>query len=155
MGKYTIFCDMDQVLTDLNQAFYNITGIDITGIYIDDDSFWQPIRKAGLPFWEDMPWTKDGKILWEYISKYNPSILSAPSQEIESRIGKMKWVARELPGTKLILRKAEQKRVFANPESILIDDLEKNVQQWIESGGIGILHTSTENTINELKKLGL
>lgn len=146
---------MDQVLTDLNQAFFNITRVDIRGVYIDGPSFWEPINKAGLPFWEDMPWTSDGKELWGYIKKYNPTILSAPSDEIESRVGKIKWVARELPETKLILRKAEQKRVFANPESILIDDLEKNIQQWIESGGIGILHTSAENTINELKKLGL
>ena len=155
MTKYTIFCDMDQVLTDLNQAFFNITGVDIRGVYIDGPSFWEPINKAGLPFWEDMPWTSDGKELWGYIKKYNPTILSAPSDEIESRVGKIKWVKRELPGFKIILRKAENKREFASPTSILIDDSKSNIEQWIESGGIGILHTSTEKTIRELKELGL
>lgn len=155
MGKYTIFCDMDQVLTDLNKAFLNITGINIEGVYISDNSFWIPVNDAGLPFWEFMPWTKDGRELWKYIEKYNPVILSAPSEKNESRVGKMRWVRRELPGVKLILRSAEYKREFASPNSILIDDLEKNIDQWIESGGIGILHTSTESTINKLKNLGI
>ena len=37
----------------------------------------------------------------------------------------------------------------------LIDDKEENIKQWKAAGGIGILHTSAENTIKELQKLGL
>jgi hypothetical protein len=37
----------------------------------------------------------------------------------------------------------------------LIDDRKDNIQQWIDSGGIGILHTSTASTIKQLEKLGL
>jgi hypothetical protein len=38
--------------------------------------------------------------------------------------------------------------------AILIDDYKKNTDQFTDKGGIGILHTSTSNTIRELKKLG-
>jgi len=38
--------------------------------------------------------------------------------------------------------------------AVLIDDYKKNTDQFTQRGGIGILHTSTSNTISELKKLG-
>jgi len=38
--------------------------------------------------------------------------------------------------------------------SILIDDYEKNVREFINAGGEGIHHTNTSKTIAELKRLG-
>jgi hypothetical protein len=38
--------------------------------------------------------------------------------------------------------------------NLLIDDHAKNVKSFESSGGLGIIHTSASNTINELKKLG-
>ena len=46
-----------------------------------------------------------------------------------------------------------QKGMYAFEGSVLIDDRQKNIDHWIENGGIGIVHTSAENTINELKLL--
>jgi hypothetical protein len=43
--------------------------------------------------------------------------------------------------------------MYAFEGSILVDDRQKNIDSWVENGGIGIVHTSAENTINELKKL--
>jgi len=37
----------------------------------------------------------------------------------------------------------------------LIDDRKSNIEQWISQGGIGILHTSAADTIQQLKKLGI
>ena len=34
-------------------------------------------------------------------------------------------------------------------------DREKNIKEWRENGGIGILHTSASDTIKQLKELGL
>jgi len=81
--------------------------------------------------------------------------LSAPSEKNESRVGKHKWVKRELPGFHLILRSPEHKKDFAAPNSILIDDREDNIDSWKKAGGIGILHKSANETIKELKKLSL
>ena len=41
------------------------------------------------------------------------------------------------------------------PNHILIDDRLSNIEQWRSQGGIGILHTSAVNTIQQLKELGL
>jgi hypothetical protein len=42
-----------------------------------------------------------------------------------------------------------------NAFSILIDDRADTIREWDSQGGIGILHTSAANTIQQLKKLGL
>ena len=97
----------------------------------------------------------DGKEYWNYIKKYKPILLSAPSRNNESRLGKRVWAKRNLPGVKLILAFADNKKNYANENSILIDDREKNINQWKEAGGIGILHTDAASTIAQLKELGL
>jgi hypothetical protein len=154
--QYTIYCDMDSVLVDFDRGYQELTGMttqqaDTSGV----EAFWDPLTKAGAKFWITLNWMPDGKQLWDYIKKYNPILLSAPSREESSKLGKRVWVKRELPGTKLILKYAPQKQEYASPTSILIDDRQKNIEQWEAAGGIGILHTSTANTIEQLKQLGL
>lgn len=153
---YKLYCDMDGVLTDFNDAYYKLTGIKIKGNKNSSPSFWEKIDKGGLKFWVEMPWKKDGKKLWNYIKEYKPTILSSPSKKNESRVGKIEWVERELGKEyKIILRSSSHKKDLADSKSILIDDREDNIEGWIEKGGIGILHTSTKKTIEELKKLGI
>lgn len=153
--KYKIYCDMDGVLLDFERAYQELTGIDIKGQHLDGKSFWRPINKAGVKFWSEMKWKTDGKELWDYIKQYKPKLLSAPSSEDSSRVGKHEWVERELPSVPLLLRSAKYKKDFADENSILIDDREDNINGWREKGGIGILHTSTRDTINQLKSLNL
>tara|TARA_R110000796_G_scaffold23940_2_gene68457 strand:- start:998 stop:3043 length:2046 start_codon:yes stop_codon:yes gene_type:complete len=153
--NYKIYCDMDGVLADFESGYEKLTGIDLKGEFQKGSDFWDPISKAGVGFWAGLKWMPGGQKLWDYIKPYNPDLLSAPSREESSRIGKAVWVKHKLPGTKLILRYAKQKQELANPESILIDDRQINIDQWEAAGGIGILHTSTDNTISQLKELGL
>lgn len=153
--NYKIYCDMDGVLTDFEYAYQKLTGVNLDGKHLNGKSFWEPIDKAGTKFWSEMKWMKDGHDLWDYIKKYKPKLLSAPSNEDSSRVGKHEWVERELPGVPLLLRSAKHKKDFAEPNAILIDDREDNITGWIEKGGIGILHTNTNTTIKELKKYKL
>jgi len=152
---YKIYCDMDGVLADFESGYEELTGIDLRGEFKKGDDFWDPIKVAGVGFWAGLKWMPDGQELWDYLKPFNPILLSAPSREQSSRIGKHVWVKHKIPGTKLILRYASQKQELATPESILIDDRQVNIDQWEAAGGIGILHTSTANTIQQLQKLGL
>ena len=152
---YKIYCDMDGVLADFESGYEELTGIDLKGEFKKGDDFWDPIKVAGVGFWAGLKWMPGGQELWDYLKPFNPQLLSAPSREQSSRIGKHVWVKHKIPGTKLILRYANQKQQLATPESILIDDRQINIDQWEAAGGIGILHTSTDNTISQLKKLGL
>jgi hypothetical protein len=153
-SKYTIYCDLDGVLVDFDKGYKELTG-KLPKEAGDGPEFWEPIHKAGAAFWIKLKWMSDGKELWNYIEQYKPTLLSAPSQEESSKIGKRVWRKNTLPDTKMILTPARFKQKYSGENNILIDDREDNIQQWKDKGGIGILHTSTENTIKQLKDLGL
>jgi cytidyltransferase-like protein len=155
-NQYKIYCDMDGVIVDFEDGYERLTGKNIKGNHVKGDSdFWQPISDAGANFWINLKWMPDGKELWSYLKPYNPEILSAPSREKSSRVGKEIWVRNNIPGTELILKPAPEKQELAEPNAILIDDRKDNIQQWKDAGGIGILHTSANNTIKQLQELGL
>jgi len=156
--EYTIYSDMDGVLVDFNERFKRFSnGIPPTEYEqkFGKDKFWELVDGTGVRFWVGMDWMSDGKQLWDYIKSYNPTLLSSPSRADHSKMGKRIWRQRNLPSTKLILARAANKQNYADPNSILIDDRESNIDQWIKAGGIGILHTDTASTINKLKELGL
>ena len=153
-NKYTIYCDMDGVLVDFDKGYKDLTR-KLPKDAGDGPEFWEPIHKMGASFWIKLKWMPDGHTLWKYINKYNPILLSAPSKEESSKIGKRLWVKRNLPNAKLILRPASQKQQFSGENKILIDDRVDNIEQWKSKGGIGILHTSASDTIKQLKELGL
>ena len=90
---------------------------------------------------------------------YKPHILSAYVEESfdpNCIPGKTKWLKTNVsvPIDRINLVRRVQKQNFANKNSILIDDYNKNISDFKKRGGIGIYHTSTSNTIRELKKLG-
>ena len=157
VSQYKIFCDMDGVLCDFDRRFDQFAGMKPKEYEsrFGTKKFWEIIDKVGAQYWSKMPWMPDGKELWSYISKYKPVLLSAPSMDPSSRYGKHLWVNENLPGTKLILAKREKKRNYSGKNRILIDDRPDNINEWVYEGGIGILHTSTQQTINDLKELRL
>ena len=154
---YIIYCDMDGVLIDFEKGYYDLTGTSTKQFPKGDNPFWQPISDAGAEFWATLPWMPDGKELWNYIKKYTPNILSSPSQDPSSKVGKEAWLKMNLQGgyKKAYFYGRANKQLFSDKNRILIDDLPNTINEWNAKGGIGILHTSAANTIKELKKLGL
>lgn len=157
-SEYTIYCDMDGVLTDFDKQLVSV-GIEDGFAYEKENGselFWKKVETGGLKWWSEMPWTSDGKKLWNYIKDKNVKILSAPARSIpDSSKGKHIWVKTNLGSVELILKRAREKQQFANKKSILIDDMEKNIKQWKQSGGIAIHHKSASDTIAKLKELGV
>ena len=154
---YTIYCDMDGVLVDFERGYAELTNTVPSKSFNGKADFWEPINKAGAAWWANLDWMPDGQQLWSYIKKYNPYILSAPSWDPSSRVGKEAWCKMNIPNQykKLLLHSRDQKQVFAAENKILIDDMERTINEWKKAGGIGILHTSAADTIKQLKKLGL
>jgi len=154
---YTIYCDMDGVLVDFEKGYAELTNTTPSKTFNGKSEFWEPINKAGAAWWANLDWMSDGQQLWSYIKKYNPYILSAPSWDPSSRVGKEAWCKIHLKNEykKLLLYSRDQKQVFAAENKILIDDMERTINEWKRAGGIGILHTSATDTIKQLKKLGL
>ena len=153
-----IYCDMDGVICDFVYAAKKVTGQNWLGLRSGQD--WESIKRT-KNFCSTMPWTRDGRQLWNFIKKYQPHILSAYSIEDPNCIpGKRKWLKSNLGYTQNfminIVRRREKKNFAMNKRqpAILIDDYPKNGQQFKSAGGIGIVHTSTQNTISQLKRIG-
>lgn len=172
---YRFFLDLDGVMCDLENNFSQLSGENLGPKAYQEkygkSAFWDKMESFGEEFWSDMPWMEDGKQLWDYIKKYNPTILSAPSRDPKSVSGKIKWLKKNLPdlenhnlqtkckkgwdGVSKIILNPDKYRYATGPHDILIDDTPEKIEKWRNAGGTGILHTSAENTIQELKKLGL
>ena len=154
-----IYCDMDGVLCDFDLQFKELTN----GISPKDykaehgvDGFWKIITDQGEKFWSEMPWTPEGKKLWSYIKKYNPILLSAPSNDSSSRIGKRQWVDKNLPGVTLKLAsKANKPDYVTNDKDVLIDDWYGTIVDWKNKGSIGIWYNNYSNAIRQLERAGL
>ena len=158
--QYKIYCDMDGVLTNFESRFKSLNPEHLTASQYQAkygiDKFWNFIDKeTGVKFWVGMDWMPDGKELWDYIKDKQPTLLSAPSRENESRLGKRLWVKNNIPGTKLILASAPKKQNYSGRDKILIDDRPDNIEQWRSKGGVGILHTNTADTLKQLQAYGL
>ena len=152
--KYKIYCDMDGVLVNFNKRFNNLTSSDPTQYREENgiDKFWEVIDNEGVGFWVGIEWMDDGKILWEYLKSNfkDVELLSSPSRAENSRLGKRLWVRNHKLGVKLNLEYSRSKHKYAAPNHVLIDDREDIIKDWENKGGIGILHTSAENTIVKL-----
>ena len=153
--KWKIYCDMDGVLVDFNKRFGELSAwgpekfIEKNGL----DEFWQTIDERGVGFWVGMDWMEDGKELFEYLTNnFEVELLSSPSRSEHSRLGKRLWVRNNKLGVKLNLVYSHNKQKYAAPNHVLIDDRKDIIKEWESQGGVGILHTSTKNTLECLKK---
>lgn len=154
---YRIFLDMDGVLVDFDQQFKDLTGMmprEFESKYSTEE-FWEKIDSAGVGFWRGMKWMPGGEALYNRAAQHDHFLLSSPSRSEISKIGKRLWRRDKTPNTKLYLARSYNKRKFAAPNHILIDDRADNIQQWRDAGGIGILYKSADQVNTELDKLGL
>ena len=173
--KYQIYCDMDGVLTDFEKRFVTLLRKEGPKYYSKaviaqvsrpkhfeklegQTEFWKFIDQyIGLEFWSEMPWMPNGRQLWDFIQPYGPKLLTSPSRDNTSRLGKRLWVKENLvPAPEVIFRFGDAKSDFANENSILIDDKPSNLRAFAAKGGISIecKDGDISSVINELKELG-
>ena len=151
-----IYVDLDGVLTDFQAQAAKLFDMpkDEVEKYLDKNpgKTWAKISRAGADFWSKMPWMEDGKQLWDGLAIYKPIILSSPTKHPSSKIGKIRWLRENVSeNSKVILD--HDKAKYADEDSILIDDREKNIEAWKKAGGIGILHKNSRDTLEELSKV--
>ena len=175
MPKYQIYCDMDGVLTDFEKRFVTLLQQEGPKYYSKatiaqvtrpkhfdklegTEEFWKFIdQHIGLVFWSEMEWMPNGRELWNFIQPYRPKLLTSPSEDNTSRLGKRLWVKENLvPAPEVLFRFGDAKSDFANENAILIDDKPSNLAAFASKGGIAIEVKDGEiqSVINKLKELG-
>lgn len=172
---FVVYLDLDEVLVDfdsvatkifpqfheMNDFFYKGTGSILKYNRLLAKLVFE--IKQVPDFWVDLPWTKDGKDLWQFvknnIKKENIAILTAPlTDDPRCKDQKWQWVQDNLKTISqdhfiCETNKSDFVNKFPGKYQILIDDRPKNINKWKEKGGIGILHKSAEESIQELQKL--
>jgi hypothetical protein len=104
-----------------------------------------------------MEWMPNGRELWNFIQPYGPKLLTSPSQDNSSRLGKRLWVKENLvPAPEVLFRFGDAKSDFANENAILIDDKPSNLEAFAAKGGIAleVKDGEIQSVINKLKQLG-
>ena len=161
-----IYFDMDGVLADFDRGVREFCGMEPTPQGDDwrpgmDDPMWAKIREVDhyydkldlMPGAENMFRTLYEKYgdkceILTGIPKPKRGILSAGED-------KTKWVHRLLnPNIVVnIVFREDKPKYCTGKDSILIDDLEKNIKVWEEFGGTGILYTNAEDVLKKITEI--
>jgi hypothetical protein len=151
-----LYLDADGVICNFEKAVLDLGPVPAMGLVEDanpqfKENMYKRIEEAGERFWSLMPWAPQGKELWDYFKKYNPIILTSPGKFSYAKSGRLLWFKKNLPGVQVIFD--TDKWYWAERDSILIDDMDTNIEPWLRMGGIGILHKSFEETKKEFEEI--
>ncbi len=148
--EYKIFLDMDGVIADFDKGVSHIFGQSPDSVIasLGNMNFWKQLNDIDH-FWLYLKPMSDSGELWNYIKSYDVTLLTTPVSFVKTcKQDKKAWAEKYLGNIDVIFSAHKEK--YAEPNTILIDDREDNIRKFNEAGGIGILHTSAKNTIEQL-----
>lgn len=160
-----IYFDMDGVLADFDRGVRELCGIEPVNqaqrVPGSDRLLWERIRETEH-FYDRLELMPGAKEMFDTVyGRYGTrcEILTGipkPKRGIVSAgEDKVNWVRRLLSEEIVvhIVYREEKPDYCLGADCILIDDLEKNIENWERAGGTGILHRSAEETLLRLREL--
>lgn len=156
-----IFWDMDGVFADFMGGVIDLIGRDHQAVYqnwppgeysfenafgISTERLWNLIYRGGVNWWSHLDCFEWHTELRSIIadSRGSHSILTSPGDCPFAYQGKRIWADRHLSGLPLHL--TSQKQLLAKPSTLLIDDNDRNCEQFIAAGGRAILFPQIWNS---------
>jgi hypothetical protein len=151
-----LFLDCDGVLADFDKAAEKLFGMPSRQAEqkLGPKRFWGKLR-SHADFYGTLPLLPDARKLFDSVAHLNPIILTGCPLGGWAEEQKHRWAAVHFPGTRMITCMAREKRMHMSPGDVLVDDYLKYKALWEDAGGIFIHHTSADNTIAELRRIGL
>lgn len=154
-----IYLDMDGVLSDFERRYREIFGTDpaLVRVRKEFSENWT-VFVEGHHF-NSLDYFEGALELLEYLADKDVEIeiLSSSGGEKYHNIveqDKILWLCEHgIPYHANIVSGRSQKKNFAEPDTLLIDDHADNIRQFVEAGGQGIYHKDIKETIAELEKL--
>lgn len=166
--KWVILCDMDEVLCDFVGGALKVHGWTrerflekhpkgqwsiVETLGLSNRKFWGPINALGGRFWKELQPTEyfkplvrlfDHLVKNELIESWY--VVTTPSLSTASYLGKVQWVRHHLGSNFSRLVLVHKKSLLANPRHVLIDDREQSIQEFVKSGGQGIVFPAINNS---------
>ena len=163
-----IYFDMDGVLADFERGVREICGMEPPSQngkrdFGADDEMWRRIKEADH-FYDHLELMPHAKEMFDAVyGKYGDrceiltGVPKAKRGIVTAGDDKVNWVRRLLSkDIKINIVYREDKKDYVTGKGcILIDDMEKNIREWIQMGGSGVMNVNAENTLERLRKLGV
>ena len=151
----TLYLDMDGVLCNFDKAYKSLRTHAADG---------KRFRAAVMEFniFEELEFMPDTMELMNYVSKLDNvtiEILTSVGtfDEVRGSAAKRqkgKWLeSRNFPYKANFVRSKQEKAMYANPYTILVDDSTGCVKPFEVAGGHAILHTSAKQSIKDLNSI--
>jgi 5'(3')-deoxyribonucleotidase len=151
-----LFLDCDGVLADFNKKATEICGGPPREFEdkVGEQAFWDKLYDTPEFFYslDPMP---DAYELVDAVKHLKPIILTGRPRGEWSVDQKLRWRDKYFPDLEMIVCRSRDKIKHAQPGDVIVDDWEKWRPLWVNGGGVWVLHTSAQNSIRELKKIGL
>ena len=155
-----VFLDMDGVLVDfftgVNEVFNIPKPPHRYNWFEDYDVTWEQLNKVcGARFFSNLDWMSDGREIEEAVrvkfGSNNVYLVTLPMSNSESWTGKVEWVNKRLSiYNKRLTISTAPKSLLAGPDTLLIDDRDENIAEFIATGGSGILVPRPWNELHDL-----
>jgi 5'-nucleotidase len=158
-----LFIDMDDVVADMNgfiREYHKLHKNSLLG-----EEHWHSVRQIPNLFrlLKPIDGYKDfiNTLFYLYGDKYYIGLLTSlptPSGHLITAADDKRWWVQNHISGKLPLHTVmggDNKRFYVNNKlhDILIDDRKSNITAWQKNGGVGIVHTSFENSLNLLSEI--
>jgi 5'(3')-deoxyribonucleotidase len=161
-----IYLDMDGVLCDWVGAALRVHNRmevldawpqgewDIAKVLgMEPEDFWRRIDHRSEGFWATLspyPWMRRLVELLESLAA-PITIASAPSDDPFSAAGKLIWINKHLPQFAQRYQLGLEKHLLARPDTLLIDDNERTVEDFLAAGGLAMLFPQPWNSNHHVK----
>lgn len=149
-----IYLDMDGVICDFDGYFERLFGV--LPRQMPSLERWQKVCNVSS-YWVDLPKMPQADELVYCLNKYGFTILTGLpiiGGDMAEK-GKRIWLKKHYGiETDIICCFSRDKAQYCKTGDILIDDWPPNIERWVKADGVGILHTSMDDTFAKLKQLG-